>query len=117
MHFLLESEGYDVVSAKDGIEALDVLAHIRPSVILLDVMMPRMNGYEFAEAFRTRDIGPEIPIVVLTANGRARQHAHQIGAAAGIAKPFDINDLLDTIKRLIQRSSTPTLPEDAERHP
>lgn len=98
---LLEMEGYDVAVAGDGLEALQQLNHVKPSLILLDLMMPRMNGYEFARELQRRGLRSEIPIIVLTADRRARQKAEELGADAFLAKPFDVNELLDKVERLI----------------
>lgn len=100
---LLQGEGYHVLLASDGVEALEHLQNpqgARPAVILLDVMMPRMNGYELSEEMKRRGLRPGIPVVVLTADGRARQKAEQIGAEGYLSKPFDIPDLLDELERL-----------------
>lgn len=99
---LLEMEGYDVVVARDGQEALAKLEEITPAVILLDLMMPRMNGFDFAQELTRRGLRPAIPIVVLTADGRAGQKVEQIGAEGHLGKPFDVNALLQVVNQLAQ---------------
>jgi CheY-like chemotaxis protein len=96
----LEGEGCAMLVARDGAEALARLEAARPSVILFDVMMPRMNGYELSEGLTRRGPRPAIRVMVLTADGRARQKAEQIGADSYLSNPFDIPDLLAKLERL-----------------
>jgi len=98
---LLEMEGYAVAVAGDGLEALQKLEDSQPAVILLDLMMPRMNGHEFLEELQRRGRRPAIPIIVLTADGHAKQKATQLRAEGYVAKPFDITALLNEIDRVL----------------
>jgi two-component system response regulator MprA len=100
LELALESEGYGVELAVDGLDALDRLEAGRPSLIVLDLMMPHMNGFEFAEQLRLRGHRPGIPILVLTAAGRAGLKAETIGADGYLEKPFDVPTLLDEVARL-----------------
>jgi two-component system response regulator MprA len=95
---LLSAEGYDVLMARDGIEALAVVERSRPSLILLDMRMPRMDGWKFADEVRRR--GVAIPIVVMTAAQSARKWADEIKADDHIAKPFNIDEVLAKVERL-----------------
>jgi two-component system response regulator MprA len=95
---LLSAEGYDVLMARDGIEALAVVERARPSLILLDMRMPRMDGWRFAEEVRRR--GVATPIVVMTAAQSARKWADEIRADDHIAKPFNIDEILAKVERL-----------------
>jgi len=97
---VLEFEGYDVVLANDGLDALDKLAVQRPAVIVLDWAMPRMDGPAFAAALREQGLHPRIPILILTADGRARQKATDVEADGYMAKPFDMKELLHEVARL-----------------
>jgi two-component system, OmpR family, response regulator MprA len=97
---VLQFEGYDVVVAGDGLEALAALTARRPAVIVLDWAMPRMDGPTFAAALQERGLRPGIPVLLLTADGRARQKAAQVGAEGCMAKPFDMTELLDEVARL-----------------
>ena len=97
---VLEEEGYDVDLAADGLEALERLQAKRPSLILLDLMMPRMDGYAFTEELQRRGLRPALPLMVLTADARAKNRALQLGVDGFIAKPFDISDLVDQVARL-----------------
>ena len=78
--------------------ALEKLDRARPDLILLDIMMPRMDGYSFAEALRRRSLQPPIPFIVLSANLREQQ-ARSMGACSYVAKPFDLIDLLDKVNQ------------------
>jgi len=97
---VLQFEGYDVVVASDGLEALATLNRQRPAVIVLDWAMPRMDGPAFAAALRQRGLHPGIPLLLLTADGRARQKAAQVGADGYMAKPFEMTELLEEVARL-----------------
>jgi two-component system, chemotaxis family, chemotaxis protein CheY len=90
---ILESERYRVARARHGAEALERVREERPSVILLDLMMPVMDGVAFAQALRASDGDARIPIVVISADGNP-QKAAAVGARGFLAKPFDIEALL-----------------------
>lgn len=94
---ILELEGYPFITASDGAEALRLIAAEPPILVLLDMRMPVLNGWEVARTLRER--GFMVPIVVMTAAQDARLWSEQIGAAGYLAKPFDLDDLLATIAR------------------
>jgi EAL domain-containing protein (putative c-di-GMP-specific phosphodiesterase class I) len=96
----LELGGYDVVTAANGLAALGRLQRRPASVIVLDMMMPIMDGRGFSEAYRELP-GPHAPIVVLTAASDPAACAAQVGAADYLAKPFDVDDLLASVGRLV----------------
>jgi CheY-like chemotaxis protein len=100
---ILEDEGYQVVSAWNGHEALRFLESgaIEPALIILDVQMPVMDGYAFADELAQRGRHPRPPIVVLTADGRAPQKAARVGADGYLTKPFTLLSLLQQIERLV----------------
>jgi CheY-like chemotaxis protein len=89
---ILEVEAYRVVKARNGLEALQKVDVERPDAILLDLMMPVMDGVAFAHALHERPEG-DVPIVVISADGNP-QRAAAVGARAFLAKPFDIDTLL-----------------------
>jgi len=98
---ILGEEGYEVASAANGAEALALLeAADAPSLILLDLMMPVMNGWELHLALRADPRLAEIPVVVLSARAGVSGGALP-DAAAFLAKPFDAARLLDTVGRLV----------------
>ena len=95
---VLDLEGYPVQTATNGAEALRAVERARPSLILLDMRMPVLDGWGFARALQER--GVKLPILVMTAAQNARRWAEEIGADGHIAKPFDLPDLLDAVERL-----------------
>ncbi len=95
--FLAEA-GYRVSCAADGLEALDRVEREMPGLILLDMRMPRMNGWEFAREFRAR-YGNACPIAVITAAENARLRAQEIDADAWLEKPFDLDEVLRLVAR------------------
>lgn len=94
----LGMEGYAVETASNGVEALAAIERELPSVVLLDMRMPILDGWGFARALRER--GHSVPILVMTAAQDARRWAAEVGAADYLAKPFDLLDLLAVVERL-----------------
>ena len=101
----LEGEGFAIRTATNGAEALEVLEDVAPALILLDMRMPVLDGWAFAERLRERQVA--YPIVVMTAAESAGSWADEIGATGYIAKPFDVDELLQTIERHRHRDSKP----------
>ena len=97
----LKDEGYEVLAAEHGAAALAVLEAHAPDLILLDMLMPVMDGYEFARKYQARS-GPKAPIVVI-AGTNAGSRAAQIGAHAFLAKPFELSQLYDCVMRFTQQ--------------
>lgn len=93
---ILSSEGYQVKAAGGGEEALALFSVWRPTLVLLDMRMPLMDGWAVARALR--EIGSKVPIVVMTAAENAKQWADEIDAAGHLAKPFDLDDLLACVE-------------------
>ncbi len=93
---ILEGEGYRVARARHGGEALDRVAEERPTLILLDLMMPVMDGISFAMHLRSREAESAAPIVVISADGNP-ERAFSVGAKGYLAKPFDIDTLLSHV--------------------
>lgn len=104
----LEIEDYEVVTAENGITALEKLEAGIPDLILLDLMMPRMDGYTFAQELNKRGLQSSIPIIVLSADVNAGQRVQQMGAESYITKPFDLMYLLGQVSRCIQQRTPPT---------
>ena len=109
LELVLQDAGYPVRTAGEGRTALSRVAEEMPGVILLDMRMPVMNGWEFAHEFRAR-YGRACPIVVVTAAENARARAEEIGADDWLAKPFELQDVLDTVARQLARHSESDLP-------
>lgn len=93
----LEFEGYRVTTAVNGMEALREVRDDPPSLILLDMRMPVMNGWEFAAAYRTGD--HRAPVIVMTAAANAKTWAEEIEADAVLPKPFNLDDLMQAVSR------------------
>jgi CheY-like chemotaxis protein len=100
---VLEEEGYGVSTAGDGAQALRVLseAQPKPDLILLDLMMPNMNGFEFRERQLRDAEHARIPVAVITADGQATAKAEQLRADGLVKKPLRIKPLLDVVERLL----------------
>lgn len=94
---LLELEGYGVTTAANGEEALARIEEDPPALVLLDMRMPRLDGWGVAAALKQRGIS--VPVVVVTAAESARRWSEEIGASGYVAKPFDVDDLLDAVER------------------
>jgi DNA-binding response OmpR family regulator len=101
----LHLEGFDVVVADNGQDALDTALDARPALILLDTMMPVMDGYEVCS--RLRDQRPDTPVIMLTAKSldADRAKAFTAGADDWVTKPFDPADLVSKVKDHIRRSA------------
>jgi len=94
----LEDEGYEVLTARDGSEALALAQQHHPSVILLDMRMPGMDGWTFSRAYDDTPF-PHAPVIVMTAEGDARARSFAINANGCLSKPFDLEELLPLIGR------------------
>ena len=97
---ILAMEGYPVGSAANGAEALKIVEHKRPSLVLLDMRMPVLDGWGFAQALDQRAI--KLRILVMTAAQDARRWAEEIGAEGYLSKPFDVPDLIDVVERAVR---------------
>ncbi len=99
----LELEGYEVLLAHDGAEACEVATAERPDLVILDIMMPKLDGYQTCRRLKADDATKGIPIVFLSA--KAQQSDIDKGKAEGVAdyltKPFDPNDLIEVVERLV----------------
>ena len=103
---LLEGEGYRIEEATNGAEALGVVSDAtrRPNIILLDLMMPVMDGWEFARRLQEYIPPLNIPIVVLSAARLPTERLTVLGARAVLAKPFDVDELLAQVARLVDHT-------------
>lgn len=101
----LTDDGYEVATAEEGLQALDLARSWKPTLILLDMRMAGMDGWSFARAYR--DVpGRRAPILVLTAARDAAAYAAEIEADAFLAKPFELRDLLNLVARLAGNPSS-----------
>jgi CheY-like chemotaxis protein len=97
-----ELEGYDVRTATDGLQALEIVRDWRPDVITLDVVMPRLDGFETLERLRADPGTADIPVVVVTGRAQAvdRARGEALGADAYLSKPFEPAELVSVVGRL-----------------
>jgi CheY-like chemotaxis protein len=100
---ILGFEGYPVCTASNGAEALAAVDDANPALVLLDMRMPVLDGWGFAQELRQR--GVHVPIVVMTAAQDAKRWSEEIGAEGYLAKPFELTQLLDVIERVGPPSS------------
>jgi CheY-like chemotaxis protein len=106
----LELEGFDVVTAVDGQDALDKVKSACPQVVTLDVMMPRVDGWEAAARLRQDPETSHIKVVLLSARAQEAdiQRGEKIGVDAYLTKPFDPDELIDVVRRLFEAATTET---------
>ncbi|HBQ99455.1 MULTISPECIES: response regulator [unclassified Roseofilum] len=111
---ILLDDGYQVEAAVNGLEALEIAAQIRPDLILLDVMMPGLNGYEVYQKLQDNPQTEEIPVIFITAIAQVADKikAFELGAIDYITKPFNIREVMVRLKgHLIRRSQHKYLEE------
>jgi CheY-like chemotaxis protein len=106
LQFSLEAEGFQTFAARDGRTALDELRQHRPELMLLDIMMPVMDGWSVLQEIRDLPEGERPRVVVVSARAtlRDRAKAAEFGAVAFVAKPFNVDDLLGVLNRLKKAS-------------
>jgi CheY-like chemotaxis protein len=104
IQWLLEDEGMTVEPAANGRVALELAARERPALVVLDMALPVMNGDGVADGLRQM-YGQQVPILLTTADGRAAEKAVRVGAYAYLQKPFDIDMLLQEVKRGLDLAS------------
>jgi CheY-like chemotaxis protein len=105
---LLKNAGWRPLAAKDGLEALELLhrASVIPDLVLLDIEMPRMDGYELLTSLRNQEAFRDIPVVMVTsrAGDKHRRKAMDLGATGYVIKPYQDELLLETIRHLVRES-------------
>lgn len=103
LRLMLERDGFVIVEAEDGLEALEIIKHEMPDIIIMDVMMPNMDGFSACQALRSKPETAEIPIILLSA--RAQAEAIRAGLSAGanryMTKPISKPELVQTIRDLL----------------
>lgn len=101
--FILEREGYEVMTAADGEAALKQLVAATPDLVILDVMLPKLNGLEVLKKIRDHPLLKTLPVIVLTAKGQRqdRETALSIGANLFMTKPFANNDVVEAVNALV----------------
>ncbi|PZQ48116.1 MAG: two-component system response regulator [Rhodovulum sulfidophilum] len=103
LSFMMKREGYEVLVARDGLEALALIRAEHPRLVLLDAMMPGLTGFDVCEAVRADETLRDTRILMLTAKGRESDQARGIGAGADayVTKPFSTRDLAEKARDLI----------------
>ena len=113
LDFSLGMEGYEVVTALDGEEALEKAMDCKPDLIVLDIMMPKMDGYETCKALKADDRTKDIPVILLSAKGRNvdMQTGYDVGADEYITKPFSPRKLVDRINTMLGHTDSSDVPK------
>jgi DNA-binding response OmpR family regulator len=103
LEFLLRREGYETASASDGEEGLALVKRLRPDAVLLDVMMPKRNGYEVCQAIRADPDIRSTPVIMLSAKGQEVEilKGLELGASAYVTKPFGNAEILEAIRAVL----------------
>ena len=106
IQFLMEQQGYKVMIAERGEDALDLIYQYKPDLVLLDIMLPGIDGYEVCEIVRLNPKYRKIKIIFLTAKGREEEIAKglALGADAYITKPFSNIELVVTVKEILEKT-------------
>ena len=106
LQFLMEQQGYRVMIAERGEDALDLIYQYKPDLVLLDIMLPGIDGYEVCEIVRLNPKYRKIKIIFLTAKGREEEIAKglALGADAYITKPFSNIELIATVKEILEKT-------------
>jgi DNA-binding response OmpR family regulator len=103
LEFSIGAEGFEVISAQNGEEAIEKARREQPDLIILDIMMPKIDGYEACRILKANPLTKNIPVVLLTAKGRDidKRLGMEVGATDYIVKPFSPNKLIERIHRLL----------------
>jgi DNA-binding response OmpR family regulator len=117
LEFLMKKAGYEVRLARDGEEALAEIGKARPDLVLLDVMMPKRNGFDVCEAIRANPEWRAVRVILLTAKGRdiEREKGLALGADDYITKPFSMREFRSRVKAALRRSGMARTDTDDER--
>jgi two-component system alkaline phosphatase synthesis response regulator PhoP len=108
LDFSLGMEGYDVVTALDGEQALEKIKSEKPDLIVLDIMMPKLDGYEVCKTIKSDPATKHVPVILLSAKGRNvdQKMGFDVGADDYITKPFSPRKLVERINQLLGQSIT-----------
>lgn len=103
LEFLMEQAGFEVVTAEDGEQALEQVTNTSPDLLLLDISLPGMSGFDVLERLRGQEATAQLPIIMLTAHGRdvEREKGMALGADDYITKPFSTQSLVEKVKALL----------------
>ncbi|MCC5857983.1 MAG: response regulator [Ectothiorhodospiraceae bacterium] len=103
LEFLMKKAGYEVATAEDGEQALEAIRERAPDLVLLDVMMPRKDGFQVCQSIREQEAYKDLRIVMLTAKGRdlEQEKGLSLGADDYITKPFSTQDVVNKVRQLL----------------
>ena len=104
--YVLQTAGYDVLTAEDGRDGLEKLARFKPDLVVCDITMPEMDGFEVVSALRADPRWRDLPVIMLTARGQEQdvQRAQEVGANSYLTKPFSSRQLLGEVQRYLNGS-------------
>jgi DNA-binding response OmpR family regulator len=104
LRFGLQVEGFEVISAFDGEEGLKLARDQRPDLVVLDLMLPKMDGYQVCRALKFDERFRSIPVFILSARSgeQDRKLAHEMGADAFVTKPYDMRDLVTRVREKLR---------------
>jgi DNA-binding response OmpR family regulator len=105
LEFLMKKSGYEVHVARNGTEALDIISREIPDLILLDIMMPDVDGYAICERVKKSNVWKHIKVVFLSAKTREAdvQKGYSLGASLYVSKPFSTKELVKSVKELLEK--------------
>ncbi len=104
LDLILEMEGFDIVKVSDSTLLMNLLATENPDLLILDLWMPVLSGYDIMKMLRSHEIKADLPILVLSASRNEEQAAIQAGATQFMSKPFNIDELVKTVKQILAKS-------------
>lgn len=104
LEFLLGEEGYEVRVAESGEDALEQVPRWRPQLVLLDIMLPGLDGFEICRRLRTTETPPKVILLTARGDGAEKVKGLDLGAAAYITKPFSARALLADVRRILAES-------------
>ncbi|MGY4876545.1 response regulator transcription factor [Vreelandella aquamarina] len=107
LEFLMEQAGFTVTTAEDGEQALDCVERATPDLILLDIGLPGISGFDVLEQLRAQPITERLPVIILTAHGREveREKGMALGADDYITKPFSTQGLVEKVRQLLSETA------------
>jgi len=110
LHGVLQNNGYRVFLAPNGAEGQRQISHLKPDLVITDMMMPRLGGFPVLEFLKTLDAPP--PVIMITANegGRHKAYAEMLGVADYLRKPFPMEALLESVRRIFAGKSESPAP-------
>jgi len=108
LEYLMKKEGFEVLTAANGEEALQLIEQDQPDLILLDIMIPKLDGYEVCQSVRADPACDRVRIIMLTAKGRAveREKGLALGADAYISKPFSTREVVEKVRSILEEKPT-----------